>query len=78
MLATFAGRLRKGCSACGKFVVGLDHARSEVRMTSRRYANLPTQRNADTWERAAVKFQEAKRLHDEHMASHDEGEAADQ
>lgn len=69
-MSGFAGRPRKGCHACGKFVMGLDEARAKMRHAANKFAKNPTTANREAAARDKRYLDEAKRLHDEHMAEH--------
>lgn len=63
---------RRGCARCGTFVLSLDQARYNVRYTVGRSISQPTSANQEKAKRAQYVLNEAKRLHDEHMAEHEE------
>lgn len=71
-MSTIAGRPRKGCPACGKFVMALDDARGVMRHASNKYTKNPTPSNRNAAARAKQLLDEAKKYHEEHMLEHEE------
>ena len=71
-MSGFTGRPRKGCLACGKFVMALDDARGVMRHASNKYAKNPTPSNRKAAARAKELLDEAKKYYDEHMYEHED------
>lgn len=70
-MSGFAGRPRKGCHACGKYVMALDDARSAMRQAANRFAKNPTPSNRKAAAKAKENLDEAKKFHDEHVIEHE-------
>lgn len=70
-MSGFAGRPRKGCHECGKFVMALDDARGVMRHKANIFAKNPTPSNRKAAQRAKEILDETKKYHDEHKLEHE-------